>query len=95
MTTSPLFAYNRLGIRCDHWLDVMDELNIGAFVADSRRHIKAINLSAQALLGLREPEVIERDCREVFTGVPCSVDCVLHHPHAGVDRDGRGPCSSL
>ena len=87
MTTSPLFAYNRLGIRCDHWLDVMDELNIGAFVADSQRHIKAINLSAQALLGLHEPEVIERDCREVFTGVPCTVDCVLHHPHAGVDQD--------
>ena len=53
--------HHRLGVRCDHWLDVMDELNIGAFVADDRRHITAINLSAQALLGLREPEVIHRD----------------------------------
>ena len=25
-----------LGIRCDHWLEIMDELNIGAFVADGR-----------------------------------------------------------
>ena len=62
--------HHRLGIRCDHWLNVMEELNIGAFVADGSRRITAINLSAQALLGLREPEVVNRDCREVFTGVP-------------------------
>ncbi len=87
MTRRQSFARDHLGIRCDHWLDVMAELNIGAFVADDRRRIKAINLSAQALLGLREPEVIERDCREVFTGVPCNVACVLQHPHAAADRD--------
>jgi PAS domain S-box-containing protein len=82
---SPL--HHRLGVRCDHWLEVMDELNIGAFVADDRRRITAINLSAQALLGLREPEVIHRDCREVFTGVPCTAACVIHHPEAAGDRD--------
>ena len=87
MTRKHTFAADRLGIRCDHWLDVMDELNIGAFVADDRRHITGINLSAQALLGLREPEVIQRDCREVFTGVPCTVDCVLHHPDPTTDRN--------
>jgi PAS domain S-box-containing protein len=76
-----------MGIRCDHWLEVMDELNIGAFVADGSRRITAINLSAQALLGLREPEVVNRDCREVFTGVPCTVECVFHHPATAVDRD--------
>ncbi|GAB6907934.1 hypothetical protein JCM12296A_37730 [Desulfosarcina cetonica] len=65
----------------------MDELNIGAFVADSRRRITAINLSAQALLGLRESEVVERDCREVFTGVPCTMECVLNHPDAHAPRD--------
>ena len=47
----------------------------------------AINLSAQALLGLREPEVIDHDCREVFTGVPCTVSCVLDHPESANDRD--------
>ena len=58
----------------------MDELNIGAFVADGKRRITAINLCAQALLGLRENEVIHLDCREVFTGVPCTASCVIDHP---------------
>ena len=87
MTSTMRPSHSRLGIRCDHWLDVMDELNIGAFVADSHRHITAINLSAQALLGLREPEVLDQDCREVFTGVPCTVSCVIQHPDTAVDRD--------
>jgi PAS domain S-box-containing protein len=80
-------AHQRQGIRCDHWLNVMDELNIGAFVADNHRRITAINLSAQALLGLREPEVINQDCREVFTGVPCTVSCVIDHPDRTGERD--------
>ena len=87
MTTGTQAAHQRQGIRCDHWLDVMDELNIGAFVADNRRRITAINLSAQALLGLREPEVLNQPCREVFTGVPCTVSCVINHPDAAGDRD--------
>ncbi|MCB2146840.1 MAG: sigma 54-interacting transcriptional regulator [Deltaproteobacteria bacterium] len=85
MAVEPL--HHHLGIRCDHWLDVMDELNIGAFVADGSRRITAINLSAQALLGLREPEVVNRDCREVFTGVPCTVECVMRHPDTAGHRD--------
>jgi PAS domain S-box-containing protein len=87
MTRRHPFSPDRLGIRCDHWLDVMDELNIGAFMADDQRRISRMNLSAQALLGLREPEVLQRDCREVFTGVPCLMDCVLDHPGAVMDRD--------
>ena len=87
MTRTNRPSHHKLGVRCDHWLDVLDELNIGAFVADSRRQIMAINLSAQALLGLREPEVIDRDCREVFTGVPCTVSCVLDQPESANDRD--------
>ncbi|MFO7715272.1 sigma 54-interacting transcriptional regulator [Desulfosarcina sp.] len=87
MTTAKTPPFNRLSIRCSHWLEVMDELNIGAFVADGSRRITAINLSAQALLGLREPEVVDRDCREVFTGVPCTVQCVMHHPDTAGDQD--------
>ena len=87
MTKANRLSHHQLGVRCDHWLDVLDELNIGAFVADSRRQIMAINLSAQALLGLREPEVIDRDCLEVFTGVPCTVSCVLDHPESPIDHD--------
>ena len=87
MTTAMAPPHHQLGIRCDHWLDVMDELNIGAFVADDSRRITAINLSAQALLGLREIEVVNRDCREVFTGVPCTVECVMRHADTAGDRD--------
>jgi PAS domain S-box-containing protein len=87
MTRTKRPSHHQLGVRCDHWLDVLDEFNIGAFVADSQRQIMAINLSAQALLGLREPEVIDRDCREVFTGVPCTVSCVLDHPESTNDRE--------
>ena len=57
-------------------------------MADGSRRVTAINLSAQALLGLREPEVVEvvdRDCSEVFTGVPCTVECVRHHPDTADD----------
>ncbi len=87
MTNAGRTPHDQLGVRCDHWLAVLDELNIGAFVADSRRQIMAINLSAQGLLGLRESEVIDRDCREVFTGVPCTVACVLDHPEGDHHRD--------
>jgi PAS domain S-box-containing protein len=87
MTAALQPSHQRQGIRCDHWLDVMDELNIGAFVADNHRRITAINLSAQALLGLREPEVLNQDCREVFTGVPCTVSCVIHHPDTTGDQN--------
>jgi len=79
--------HQRLGLRCDHWLNVMDDLNIGAFITDSRRQIIAINFSAQALLGLRESEVVNRDCREVFTGMPCTVECVFHNPNTTGDRN--------
>jgi len=87
MKTTMQPDHQQQGIQCDQWLNVMDELNIGAFVADNHRRITAINLSAQALLGLREPEVINQDCREVFTGVPCTVSCVIDHPDTTGERD--------
>ena len=64
-------------IRCDQWLQLLDELNIGAFTVDCDHWITAMNYSAQALMGLRENEVMGQDCREVFTGVPCMVQCLL------------------
>jgi PAS domain S-box-containing protein len=59
------------------WLEVLDELNIGAFTVDTDHQITAINYSAQALMGLRGPEVTGLDCREVFTGVPCMGACQI------------------
>ena len=64
-------------ISCDQWLQVLDELNIGAFTVDMERRITAINYSAQALMGLQDSEVLGRDCREIFTGVPCLVQCIF------------------
>lgn len=66
-------------ILCDHWLHLLDELNIGAFTVNRTHEITAMNYSAQALMGLREYEVRGRDCREVFTGVPCMVECLLRN----------------
>ena len=66
-------------IRCDQWLTVLDELNIGAFTVDIDHRISSINYSAQALMGLKEGEVVGQDCREVFTGVPCMVHCAIEH----------------
>ena len=64
-------------IQCDQWLQLLDELNIGAFTVDLHRRISSMNLSAQALIGMRELEVVGNDCREVFTGVPCLVKCMF------------------
>ncbi len=66
-------------IACDQWLGVLDELNVGAFMVDGERRIVALNLSAQALLGIREHEAIGRDCRDVFLGVPCLAHCPFKH----------------
>jgi len=62
-------------ILSDQWLQVMDELNIGAFTVDIQRRVSSMNYSAQALIGLRAAEAIGKDCREVFVGVPCLAEC--------------------
>ncbi|MGD2271846.1 MAG: sigma 54-interacting transcriptional regulator [Desulfobacterales bacterium] len=64
-------------ILCDQWLQILDELNIGAFTVDNQRTISSINNNAQALMGLKAAEVIGKDCREVFVGVPCMVGCMV------------------
>ena len=64
-------------IQCDQWLEILEELNIGAFTVDFNRKVRAMNYSAQALMGLRESDVVGTDCREVFWGVPCLVECLI------------------
>jgi len=65
------------GILSDQWLELLDELHIGAFTVNLQRRITSMNFAAQGLMGLREYEVVGRDCREIFTGVPCLVNCFL------------------
>jgi PAS domain S-box-containing protein len=66
-----------LSVSCRQWLEVLDELNVGAFTVNLSHRIMDINHCAQALIGLRAGEVLQRDCREVFTGVPCLVNCIV------------------
>jgi len=67
-------------ISCDQWLQILDELNIGAFTVDLQRHVSAMNLSAQALIGQKDIEATGKDCREVFVGVPCLAHCPFKAP---------------
>jgi len=64
-------------ILSDQSLALLDELNVGAFTVDVHRQVKSMNLSAQALMGLKEKDVLGKDCRDIFTGVPCMVTCLL------------------
>jgi len=64
-------------VRCQDWIELLDELSIGAFTVDYRRRVTSMNYTAQALMGIKEQEVLGHDCREVFTGVPCMVQCLL------------------
>ncbi len=40
-------------IACLDWLAILDELNIAAFIVGRDRRIEALNLSAQAMIGVR------------------------------------------
>ena len=62
-------------ISCDQWLQILDDLGIGAFTVDVQRLVSSMNLCAQALIGLKDTEAIGKDCREVFVGVPCLAEC--------------------
>jgi PAS domain S-box-containing protein len=78
MTTSTGIN-NRKHVLIDQWLEVLDELNVGAFTVDINRKIASMNCTAQALMGIKESEALEKDCREVFCGVPCMVKCLFKH----------------
>ncbi|MGD9974458.1 MAG: sigma 54-interacting transcriptional regulator [Desulfatirhabdiaceae bacterium] len=64
-------------VQCRQLLNVMDELNIGAFTVDIRRKVSAMNCTAQAFMGLKEAETLGKDCREVFVGIPCMIKCLF------------------
>ncbi len=66
-------------IRSDQSMAILDELGVGAFTVNLDREVKAMNLRAQALMGLKEIDVIGKDCRDIFTGVPCMTSCLLRN----------------
>lgn len=65
-------------ILCDQWMDLLDKISIGAFTIDAHRHITAFNLSVQAITGLKESDVLGKDCREVFSEILCHSGCPFH-----------------
>ena len=73
MKNPAVFSGN--SISCEQWLHVLDELSIGAFTVDTERRVSSMNLTAQALIGMRDSQAIGQDCREVFLGVPCLAHC--------------------
>jgi len=64
-------------IRSDQSLAILDELGVGAFTVDLSRKVKSMNMTAQALMGLKENDVKEKDFRDIFTGGPCMTTCPL------------------
>ncbi len=78
---------NNRNVPCLQWLDVLDELNIGAFTVDFNHRITAINFCAQALIGLGASECLCMDCREIFTGVPCMVSCIVSGGDGSLEMD--------
>lgn len=80
--SAPNAPLNDPSIHCEQWLAILDELNIGAFTVNMNHQITAINYCAQALIGLGESEVLRRDCREIFTGVPCLDTCMIRNPES-------------
>ncbi|NOY70011.1 MAG: PAS domain S-box protein [Deltaproteobacteria bacterium] len=73
-------------ILCEQWIQLIDQLNIGAFTIDLDRRITSFNRSVQSLTGLKESKVIGKDCREVFSDVPCYAKCPSH---VGGDNDSN------
>ena len=78
MIRSPSFSGKT--IACQDWLAILDELNIGAFMVGRHRLIESLNLTVQAMIGVRGSDAIGKDCREVFLGVPCLVSCPFKGP---------------
>lgn len=74
-------------ILCEKWLQILDEINIGAFMVDVERKVAAMNQNAQALMGLREAEATGKDCREVFVGVPCLANCLFRRPEDRITHE--------
>ena len=62
------------------WLNILDHLNIAAFLIDASRRVKKANASAANLIGLDLDEIENADCQEVFCGIPCFTPCPFKDP---------------
>jgi len=74
-------------VSSEKWMEIMDELNLGAFTVGANRQVMSMNHTAQALLGLKSAEASGRNCREVFMGVPCLANCPFIDPREAGTRE--------
>jgi len=72
------------------WISLLERLNVGALTVDLDNRVTSINSSAQSLIGLKEEDIIEKDCQEILTGIPCLVNCILKK-----DKDSTNRCQDL
>lgn len=66
---------DRQNIMCAQWVQLMEQLNIGAFAIDRFRKITCLNSTAESMSGIQMRESIGHDCREVFRRIPCHLKC--------------------
>jgi len=85
MIPTPSHTYH--AIHCEQWLEILDQINIGAFTVNLEHRITAMNFSARALMGLKGDSAEGYDCREVFCDVPCHSDCLLADKQRTVTQD--------
>jgi PAS domain S-box-containing protein len=89
MIQPPVFSGKT--IACIDWLAILDELNIAAFLVGRNRRIESLNLSAQAMIGLKRSEAVGKDCREVFLGVPCLASCPFKGQEGSTQTESMVP----
>jgi PAS domain S-box-containing protein len=73
-----ILKYSQLG-------DVFDHFSLGVIVLSPDRKIISINNAAESITGYKGPEVIGKDCAEVFLDYPCGGQCRFHQ----AVEDGR------
>lgn len=66
-----ILKYSQLG-------DVFDHFSLGVIILSPDRKIISINNAAESITGYKEPEVIGRDCADVFLDYPCGGKCRFH-----------------
>ncbi|MBW1893462.1 MAG: sigma 54-interacting transcriptional regulator [Deltaproteobacteria bacterium] len=74
-------------ILCDQWVQLLDQINIGAFTIDFHRRITSFNDSVQAMTGLKESEVLGKDCREIYSDIRCHARCPFHVDEGDDEED--------
>ncbi|MFH2093983.1 MAG: sigma 54-interacting transcriptional regulator [Pseudomonadota bacterium] len=74
-------------VLCDQWMELLDRINIGAFTIDDNRQITSFNLSVQTMMGLKEADVLGKDCKTVFPDIHCHSRCPFHTDKSLDDDD--------